>query len=199
MKRVIKNEQGFSLVELAIILVIIGILMGAILKGQAIVESAKIKRLLFDIEGISAAYNTYYGRYNAAPGDDPNASSRWWWVRNGSGDGFISGSDCAGNPGDGQECNEAWQAMRAALLLQGNSQWSGIQALPSPGLGGKFFLYHGNFGGTIGQRNYIGVTNLPGGVGEEIDRKLDDGVWNAGSVLASGGYTNSLVHVYVAL
>src|SRR3979409_486361 len=70
-------QKGFTLVEIAIVLVIIGLLLGGILKGQEMITQAKIKNVIADFSGISAAYHGYQDRYRAVPGDDPNAGSRW--------------------------------------------------------------------------------------------------------------------------
>src|SRR6266704_57230 len=72
-----KRMQGFTLVEIAIVLVIIGLLLGGILKGQEMITQAKIKNVVADFSGISAAYYGYQDRYRAIPGDDPNADTRW--------------------------------------------------------------------------------------------------------------------------
>src|SRR3954462_14105305 len=71
------KAKGFTLVEIAIVLVIIGLLLGGILKGQEMVNQAKIKNSIADFSGISAAYYGYQDRYRAIPGDDPNAATRW--------------------------------------------------------------------------------------------------------------------------
>ena len=72
-----KKAQGFTLVEIVIVLVIIGLLLGGILKGQEMITQAKIKNLIADFSGISAAYHGYQDRYRAIPGDDPGAAARW--------------------------------------------------------------------------------------------------------------------------
>ena len=71
------RQKGFTLVEIAIVLVIIGLLLGGILKGQEMITQAKIKNVIADFSGISAAYHGYQDRYRAIPGDDPNAATRW--------------------------------------------------------------------------------------------------------------------------
>src|ERR671926_198693 len=71
------QQSGFTLVEIAIVLVIIGLLLGGILKGQELITQAKIKNSIADFSGISAAYYGYQDRYRAIPGDDANAASRW--------------------------------------------------------------------------------------------------------------------------
>src|SRR5713101_8175157 len=70
-----KKTQGFTLVEIAIVLVIIGLLLGGILKGQEMITQAKIKNVIADFSGISAAYHGYVDRYKKIPGDDPCAGT----------------------------------------------------------------------------------------------------------------------------
>jgi len=65
-----RAQKGFTLVEIAIVLVIIGLLLGGILKGQEMITQAKIKNVIADYSGISAAYHGYQDRYRAIPGDD---------------------------------------------------------------------------------------------------------------------------------
>src|SRR3954463_11292399 len=72
-----KDQAGFTLVEIAIVLVIIGLLLGGILKGQEMITQAKIKNVVADFSGISAAYYGYQDRYRAIPGDDGQAATRW--------------------------------------------------------------------------------------------------------------------------
>src|SRR5258706_486769 len=71
------SESGFTLVEIAIVLVIIGLLLGGILKGQEMITQAKIKNVMSDFSGISAGYHGYQHRYRAIPGDDSGAVARW--------------------------------------------------------------------------------------------------------------------------
>ena len=70
------RQDGFTLVEIAIVLVIIGLLLGGILKGQEMITQAKIKNVIADISGVSAAMYGYQDRYRALPGDDNVAHIR---------------------------------------------------------------------------------------------------------------------------
>src|SRR5213592_2378180 len=85
------TEMGFTLVEIAIVLVIIGLLLGGILKGQEMITQAKIKNVIADMSGVSAAMYGYQDRYKALPGDDKNANGRWASTASGTGDGVIQG------------------------------------------------------------------------------------------------------------
>src|SRR5258706_14251471 len=92
------SESGFTLVEIAIVLVIIGLLLGGVLKGQEMITQAKIKNVINDFNGVTAAVNSYQDRYRALPGDDLSAAGRWAGAQAGSGNGqFDVPPGCAYN------------------------------------------------------------------------------------------------------
>ena len=102
------RAKGFTLVEIAIVLVIIGLLLGGILKGQEMITQAKIKNVISDFSGVSAAYHGYVDRYKKIPGDDLCAGSgataaacgtttaRWSGASSGNGDGILQGAYATG-------------------------------------------------------------------------------------------------------
>lgn len=71
------KQSGFTLVEIAIVLVIVGLLLGGVLKGQELITSSKAKALFADKAAVQTAYNTYNDRFRAIPGDDAAASTRF--------------------------------------------------------------------------------------------------------------------------
>src|SRR2546430_10793879 len=119
-----KRQQGFTLVEIAIVLVIIGLLLGGILKGQEMITQAKIKNVIADFSGVSAAYHGYQDRYRAIPGDDPNAATRWAAMTNpapvaGDGNGIVAGPHNNGGgtgPPPGGACT-VWGTPRPARVV----------------------------------------------------------------------------------
>ncbi len=88
-----KAQKGFTLIEMSIVLVIIGLIVGGILKGQEIVENSRQKNVLQEVERIRAAVNTFTDRYKALPGDYQFATTRistaFTAISNGDGDGIV--------------------------------------------------------------------------------------------------------------
>src|SRR5690242_1505179 len=116
-----KRNQGFTLVEIAIVLVIIGLLLGGILKGQEMITQAKIKNVIADITGVSAAMYGYQDRYRALPGDDKNAD-RWTsggGAKPGNGDGIIIGAYNA-TGATPPESIQFWDHLRRAGFVGGS-------------------------------------------------------------------------------
>lgn len=77
-----KNNSAFTLVELAIVIVIIGLLVGGILQGQELIKQAKLRSFYAEHKGYIAAVTTFYAKYNGLPGDINNGFT------------FFGGSDC---------------------------------------------------------------------------------------------------------
>lgn len=90
-KRSPKCLPGFSLIELALVLIVIGILAGAVFKGQDILEAAKIRSVLTDIDRIRTAAALYHDTFGQWPGNDSLAKTRFGdGVNNGRGSGILS-------------------------------------------------------------------------------------------------------------
>jgi prepilin-type N-terminal cleavage/methylation domain-containing protein len=172
MRKKMKDSSGFTLVEIAIVMVIIGLLVGGILKGQAMIDNAKVKRVTEDMEGLRAATFAFLDRYGMYPGDENAAAIP-------PGDGNDGNNNGLFNETDGWEIED----LRLAGLLSGTGT-----ALPSHGFGGTLRVDYINIGGT-GARNQIVASNLPAEVAAEIDLKFDDGVQNTGDIVGSAAYT----------
>lgn len=185
MKR-INNEKGFTLVEIAIVLVIIGLLLGGVLKGQQLIANAKIKSLVNHANGLSAAIYAYQDRYKALPGDDPRATTNLPGASGG-----CSAVNLVNGNGDGLLW-EYWAAaehLACAGLITGT--YNGIdQYILSP-YGTNVIIYRDTIQGKTG--NDIRYYNLPADVARALDVALDDGVFNTGVVRASADYAPDTV------
>ena len=87
------RQAGFSLVELAIALAIIGLLVGGILGGQNLIRSGEIKSILRDAEYFTTAATNFRDEYNALPGDYLRADDNWAAATSGNGDGQVTGNE----------------------------------------------------------------------------------------------------------
>src|SRR5215210_5593314 len=110
----IKRESGFTLIEIAIVLVIIGLLLGGVLKGQELITGARVRNLIGQQDGIKAAYFGFLDRYRALPGDFKNAKTTIKdTTENGDGDGQIL------NSGTTKEGTLAWEHLAKAGFING--------------------------------------------------------------------------------
>ena len=84
-----RNSKGFTLVELAVVLVIIGIILGAVLKGGDLIDNAKEKQFKSEVSALTVAFYNYQDKYGRLPGDDDKASTRWTGASDGDKSGLI--------------------------------------------------------------------------------------------------------------
>lgn len=188
------NRRAFTLVELAIVLVIIGIILGAILKGQELINNAKMKRLYSQYKEVVAAVYTYYDRYGKFPGDDNLATTRGWTTENGDSDGLIDGGfefDCD-DTNDDESC-VIWEHLRLAGIISGSDRSN-----PQHSYGGAVGVAYGTVQGD--SANWIAFQNIPKDVAQSIDTQYDDGEYDTGSVRGSADYTGTgTVTLYIRL
>jgi len=191
-----KLQSGFTLVEIAVVLVIIGLLLGAVLKGQELIDNTKVKRAANDMNGVTAAFHGYRDRYKRLPGDDgplATLSARggsWGSVtEQGDGDGVV-GVTLTQTWNGGGEGAAFWQHLRASGLIAGDPAMAGAAALPQNAFGGLMGVTSSATMGGLGGLK-ICMSQVPGKLAVALDNQLDDGLPGAGSFRASDASAGS--------
>jgi len=120
-----RKQAGFTLVEIAIVLVIVGLLLGAVLKGQELIFNSKVKATFNMSKEFAAAINGYQDRYRKTPGDDNQAAARFPNDTpvpiNGNGDGNIAWQVWPCVPASGGENCQVFRHLRSAGFIAGNA------------------------------------------------------------------------------
>ena len=132
------KQSGFTLVEIAIVLVIVGLMLGGVIKGQELITSGKAKALYADKSAFQTAYNTYNDRFRAIAGDDAAASTRF----SGLACGVAGAGASAANSGAGLGCSngDGGGSINAAPQASSATQTGWSVALAS----GTTFANNGN-------------------------------------------------------
>lgn len=203
-----REPRGFTLIELAIVLVVIGLLLGGVLKGQELIESARARNIISQLDSIKAAYYAFQDRYRAAPGDYPgslahaNLSGIESPQVGGNGDGVVRDTP------EARESLLVWVHLAHANLIAGNYRASGSRPERSsewPRNPYNAFLqlqYDGNFANSGGgaRLNLKTGNQIPAKVLADIDRKIDDGRADSGqfrfSAFDGGGGVPSALRCY---
>jgi hypothetical protein len=182
------------------VLVIIGLLLGGVLKGQEMIENAKIQSLRNDMDGVVTAYYAYQNRYHALPGDDIKADPTdrgWTDALAGNGNGSLA-TGATGDAFDAgnSENQRLWQHLRYAGLIAGNPAGAtnnvGGRANPLHSYNGKLGISQTSTTWGLGlSGNILCAGNVPGKAAEAIDAALDDGLSNTGTVRAIAGSNNA--------
>lgn len=177
------SRHGFTLIELSIVLVIIGLLVGGVLVGRDLIRASEVRHVASEYEKLFTAIMTFRGKYNCLPGDCPYAkeffgtnpagcpppvgSPKTTKTCNGDGDGFIA-QTLGGGAGSIAEVYTVWQQLSASGLWYGEyrGEWSPLESDNYSTLRGTnnyWFLgqtdvvaeYNWFIGGFIGKRNIL--------------------------------------------
>ncbi len=191
-------QKGFTLIELSIVLVIIGLVIGGVMVGKTMIKSAETNRAIGDLDKINAAVNSFKIKYNCLPGDCTNSTELFdsTVAGNGNGNGLIEWS--------GSESSYATYSLLAAQLLAKKTVAAGVPyfAANNDGFG---YLYYQDLYSNFRRRgvtlswfgiggynnsvtcNQVSTAALSPSDTQMIDTKIDDGLPKTGSFLAFDG------------
>jgi prepilin-type N-terminal cleavage/methylation domain-containing protein len=202
------RRNGFTLIELSIVLIVIAIIAGGVMAGRNIIRASKVASVVSDYNKYKTVILLFFEKYSALPGDMSNATSYWSTTYNGNGDGDILP----------YEFYPGWQQLALAGLIGG--KFTGTLGSPPrvcvdvnfPGT--KIFKnagyhimnyypdtgYYTKFSGglyiSIGRENCISDAYYPHGLNgglyppdaKSVDDKMDDGLPYSGQVMQPYNY-----------
>jgi prepilin-type N-terminal cleavage/methylation domain-containing protein len=180
-----RKQTGFTLIEIAIVLVIIGLLLGGVLKGQELITSARVRNLISQQDGIKAAYFGFLDRFRALPGDYSQAAANISCTpacSNGNGNGQIASIAGGGAGTTIDEHVAVWEHLSKSGFINGSFTYAAgaetaNSAPTNPYVRYIRVIYDTDYGtGTPAIRHNIKTGNqIPSDIMAEIDRKIDDG------------------------
>ena len=200
------HRSGFSLVEMSIVIVVIGLILAAVMKGQTVIDAARVRALISEVNTYKTAVNSFYAKYNALPGDFTEARIYWTAsnTQNGNGDGRLSFKNGAGI----YEGYQAWQHLSNENMVATpflGTQTTAVAELdkdiPKARTGGGYFFDYGSIaqlltdnilvlGTPLASRDRLVVDGtVSAKQAYEMDIKTDDASPVSGAIQAQEGST----------
>ena len=190
MTQSIKKQHGVTLVEIAIVLVVIGLLLGGILKGQELINSAKVRAMAERQTSLKTAWFAFLDRYQAMPGDYADAHKYIPGAVAGDGNGIIIAN----------ESPIVFQHLTGAGLLRCPQCTADEAATPTKdnsllnSYGGIMSIFNDDdYYAAVGSSNAAKPTKsrllihtgprIPSNIITEVDLKIDDGAANTGDLV----------------
>lgn len=196
------KKSAFSLIELSIVLIVIGLLIAGITGGASLIKSSELRSVMSEARGYSVSVNAFYSQFNALPGDYSTAvgsQSSYF----GDNDGKI---EFANVDTIDAESNVAWYALKQIGAIADNLEFKAVSSALSPGdnfpsskikSSGWIFSYIDNQNTVVltgpinagtaatNEANNIATPSLIPSDALAIDTKIDDGIANTGKVRGS--------------
>lgn len=192
-----RNQSGFTLIEIAIVLVIIGLLLAGVLKGQELINSAKVKNLATDFKNVPVFIYRYQDKFKALPGDDANVATHLTGATLATTNGPTGNGVIGGNWDSTTATDESylfWQHVRLAGLAPGPTTAGADDYLPTNAVGGAIGVTSAadspinNLKGSY----IVCSKSIAGKFAKQLDVTLDDSNTETGSLrVAPDGTTTA--------
>ncbi|MBX2881933.1 MAG: prepilin-type N-terminal cleavage/methylation domain-containing protein [Granulosicoccus sp.] len=191
------RQHGFTLVELAIVMIIVGLILSGVFKGQSLIDNARVRSISTEISGIRTAWYSFQERYRSLPGDFQNASVQ---------------IDSAAAPGNGNgriddslERAGVWQQLSLTGLIKGSYDGSqssigsaedlecSPQTCPQNPFNGFYKISYGAQAVGVdspAHEIYTGA-QIPVNILSQLDIKLDDGIASSGRFRVHQAFANT--------
>lgn len=204
MKMKASAQQGWTLLEITLVVLIVGLILAGALKGQEMITSAKVKRVAGQLDEIRATYFGFQDRYKALPGDYAEADQTLDCgspCLRGNGDGRIRSNETVVSGNQQHEDLLVWTHLSASGFLKGDYRMLDGQSLATDSNSPKNAyatymqiafdsIYGVNSSGTP-RHNLKSGAQIPIEVVAELDRKTDDGKPYKGAVQFSSFAANA--------
>jgi len=211
-----QKPTGFTLIEMSIVLVIVGLVVGAIFSGKALIENSRLNNQVQQIKELEVAYNTFVDKYDAIPGDMINASTYWPGALNGDGNRRITGDadwrglenivffshltyaallkhSYNGTPTIEQGYPELKISKGKGMIAAGSIQQGGLDDMQLSDEKGRQLVTAALYinvsrpsDGSSSFNDHLGV--LTPAIAQTLDVKLDDGSASSGKLIAYSSY-----------
>jgi hypothetical protein len=182
----VSSVKGFTVVEIAIVLVIVALILGGVFKGQALIDNARVRSLSTEVSGIQTAWFSFQERYRSIPGDFSKAGTQI--------DSAAASGNGNGRIDDSLERAGVWQQLSLAGFISG--QYDGSQTAvgsssdvrcavgtcpKNPYSGYYKITYSAQAADTQTPANEIFTGDqIPVNILSQLDLQLDDGKANSG-------------------